>query len=729
MTAPRRVSVVVNTYNRADHLAVTLAALGQLDYPDFEVIVVNGPSTDGTERVVAAYAGRIKAATCPERNLSVSRNIGVALAAGDIVAFIDDDAYPDPAWLDGLVGAYQDDEVAGAGGPVFDHTGIGLQSRYLVSDRVGRTHLTFDVDPSRWYNVPGGSAFPSLLGTNSSFRRDRLLEIGGFDEEIEYYLDETDVCARLVDAGYVICPVEGAYVYHEFLPNDIRGANRTARDRYAILKNACYFALKNARRGSSFADACSGLAEFVEGHRADVVEAVARGRLAPGDRDRFEADVPAAFDAGWRHFLAGPAKTRTREWFEAGREPWLAFPIIRPREAKLHICLLSQDYPPRPLGGIGRHVHSLATGLAAAGHVVRVLTKGDGDDRVDLEEGVWVHRVVARPHPAPETPAAPGPIWDHAASLLAELRRIREMRPVDVVQAPNWDAEGLAVLLDGTFTCAVGLYTPMKTLQRLDGSKARDPVATQIAECERFCYQHADALVADSEAVVNEIESAYGLRLPVERLAVIPLGLPDRAQGAAPRPRGSDVTILFVGRLEARKGIDTLLACLPSVLDRCPDARVVLAGRDDLPGPGPLSFRAEFEASPEGQRVGPRVAFLGRVRDDQLAERYATCDVVVAPSRFESFGLILVEAMMFAKPVIGGDVGGAREVVRPGDNGFLVDPDDPAGLEKALVELCSSAELRARFGARSREIYQAQFTVAPMVQRTTALYQRMAAGG
>ncbi|HEX3426765.1 MAG TPA: glycosyltransferase, partial [Acidimicrobiales bacterium] len=378
MTAARRVSVVINTYNRAAHLRLTLAALGHLDHPDFEVIVVNGPSTDGTEAVVAEYAGRIKAAACPARNLSVSRNIGIAMAAGDIVAFIDDDAYPDPAWLDWLAEAYDDDEVAGAGGPVFDHTGIALQSRYLLSDRVGRTHLSFDGDPSPWYNVPGGATYPSLLGTNSSFRRDRLLEIGGFDEEFEYYLDETDVCARLVDAGYVIRPLEGGYVYHDFLPNDIRGANRAARDRYAVLKNACYFALKNASRGSSFADACAGLTEFVDGNRAEVVQAVELGLLTPSDRDRFETDVPAAFDAGWQHFLAGPPKTRTPEWFEERRQPWRPFPTRRPPGAKLHVCLLSQDYPPRPLGGIGRYVHTLANGLAGAGHVVRVLTKGDG---------------------------------------------------------------------------------------------------------------------------------------------------------------------------------------------------------------------------------------------------------------------------------------------------------------------------------------------------------------
>ncbi len=194
------VSVVVNTYNRAASLRLTLAGLSQLDYPNFEVVVVNGPSTDDTEAVVAGYAGRIKVARCPERNLSMSRNIGIARAAGEIVAFIDDDAYPDPAWLDRLTEAYDNDEVAGAGGPVYDHTGARFQTRYLISDRIGRSTLSFDTNPSGWLNVPGAGKFPSLLGTNSSFRRDSLIEIGGFDEEFEYFLDETDVCARLVGA-------------------------------------------------------------------------------------------------------------------------------------------------------------------------------------------------------------------------------------------------------------------------------------------------------------------------------------------------------------------------------------------------------------------------------------------------------------------------------------------------------------------------------------------------
>jgi len=723
--APPAVSVVVNTYNRAASLRLTLDGLSRLDYPCFEVVVVNGPSTDDTEAVLTDYQGRIKTAQCLERNLSRSRNVGIALAAAPIVAFIDDDAYPDPAWLDHLAAAYGDDEVAGAGGPVYDHTGAEFQTRYIISNRVGGSILTYETNPSAWINVPGARSFGRLIGTNSSFRRDRLIEIGGFDEEFEYFLDETDVCLRLIDAGYVIRQLDDGLVYHKFLPSDIRGETRVARDRYAVLKNTCYFALKNARAGSSFFDLCAGLADFVEAQRGDILGNIEMGFLAPCDLDKFEADVPRAFDAGWQHFLAGGPKTRSAAWFDQRQQPFVPFPIRRVSAQRLHVALISQDYPPGLLGGIGRITHILATGLAEAGHVVRVLTTGAGHNRVDLEDGVWVHRIVATSHPAPGLVEVPQALWDHAASVLDELHRIDRDRPIDVVQAPNWDAEGLAVVLDGSLRCVLGLYTPMKTVQRIDSRLAADPVAGQIAELERICYLRADSLLADSQAVVAEIETEYGVALSAGRLEVCHLGLPDRAAGVALGAVTAGVVIAFMGRLERRKGIDTLLDCLPSLLDLNPGVSVVLAGRDDIPAPGGLSYRAAFEASADGQRLADRVHFLGAVSDEQQDQIYAQCDIVVVPSRFESFGLIALEAMMFAKPIVSCDVGGIREIIEHGDSALLVAPGDADALGEALAALCRDPDLRQRLGHRGRAVYDERFTARLMVDRINRYYDRL----
>src|SRR5207302_419836 len=106
--------------------------------------------------------------------------------------------------------------------------------------------------------------------------------------------------------------------------------------------------------------------------------------------------------------------------------------------------------------------------------------------------------------------------------------------------------------------------------------------------------------------------------------------------------------LLFLGRLEARKGIDLLIDCLPRLLERFPELVVTLAG-EDVHGLG----RAFADAHPEWRE---RVRLPGRVDDDRRLALYAGCDVYAAPSRYESFGLVAVEAMMFAKPVIAGNV-------------------------------------------------------------------------
>src|SRR6476661_8283666 len=131
-----RVSVVINTYNRIAHLPVALAALASQRFADLEIVVVDGPSDDGTSAYLESIWGRrIKIAHCDERNLSKSRNIGIQHAAGDIVCFTDDDGIPEPDWIDRLVTAYEDPRVAAAGGWVRNHTGVDYQTKFIVSTR------------------------------------------------------------------------------------------------------------------------------------------------------------------------------------------------------------------------------------------------------------------------------------------------------------------------------------------------------------------------------------------------------------------------------------------------------------------------------------------------------------------------------------------------------------------------------------------------------------------
>jgi glycogen(starch) synthase len=724
-----RFSVIVNTYNRAESLALTLEGLRFLDHDDFEVVVVNGPSTDATDDLLARHRGVVKALNCPERNLSMSRNIGIAGAAGEIVAFIDDDAYPDPGWLTALERAFEHEEVAAAGGPVLDHTGWTFQVWRSFATRFAlpRWEQVQEPDPSWLLSVPGTSIFPYTTGTNSAFRRDRLVALGGFDEEFEYYLDETDVCCRLIDSGWVVRTLDEGFVYHKFLPSDIRGADRTIASRYLIVKNICYFALKHGLAATSFAELCVRLSEVIEKERDAVRHDVDAGRLPGRALDRFEADAAEASTLGFERFRAGKDRTRPVSWFEEGRQPFLPFPVHRPAGGRLRVALLTQEYPPGPVNGIGRIVHSLAVGLAAAGHEVHAVVNGEGHPRVDLEDGVWVHRMPVAPQKDPPE-GVPQHIWDQAATLGAEVGLIHGRRPLDIVHVQSWDSLGAWVVGRESWKTVIGTHTPLAVLVDVDPRHpASDPVIQQLLALEARLYREADAVLASGPGIVEELERR-GITIEPERLGMVSHGLPDVAAGgtaAAPSADGG-VEVLFVGRLEPRKGIDVLLAAIPRVVAASPDVRFTVIG-EDAQVPGEDRTQVERFTASAPPEVAERVRFTGRIDDDELHQLYARCDLLAVPSRFESFGLTLLEAMLFGKPVVAVRVGGMQHIVEDGGTGLLVPPDDPAALAAAVEELARDPELRARMGRRARQRYEERFSQPRMVEGAVAFYRQVLA--
>lgn len=137
-------SVVINTYNRAAYINDAILGLAELNYPDYEVIVINGPSTDRTGEILEGWKERIKIGECAEANLSMSRNIGIQMASGDVVAFMDDDAVPHPEWLKRLAVHYADPSVGGVGGFTIDNTGVRYQVRKTVCDRFGNAFFPHD---------------------------------------------------------------------------------------------------------------------------------------------------------------------------------------------------------------------------------------------------------------------------------------------------------------------------------------------------------------------------------------------------------------------------------------------------------------------------------------------------------------------------------------------------------------------------------------------------------
>ena len=346
------------------------------------------------------------------------------------------------------------------------------------------------------------------MGTNVAFGRTVLVDLGGFDEQFEYYLDETDLVCRLRDEGHRVVAVDDAFVHHKYLPSYLRNPNRTPRVRFPVVKNRVYFALRHGLNRYGAAHIASDRARFIEDQRAEIRNYLANGAIDAQQAASQEEELQVAVQAGLACWHEGPRLRPTSFFDDPG--PFLPFGVHVPRGRRLHLCLLTEEHPPDEMGVVGRHVLTLSRLLAAAGHVVRVFTTGRGHDRVDLDRGVWVHRLVPRHHDLPAAwSSLPQAVWDRTCTLRDAVLAVHQDRSVDLVQGPNRGQEALALVEDGTLQVAIGVY---------------GPEAPPLIPADRWCCQHADLLVASTRSLVDEIERTYDVVLPPDRIVVVPNG-------------------------------------------------------------------------------------------------------------------------------------------------------------------------------------------------------------
>ena len=196
-----RVSVVVCSYNGARTINDCLEGLARLDYPNYEVIVVDDGSRDATATIARQYDCRL--IRTPNRGLAHARNAGLGAATGEIVAYIDDDAYPDPHWLRYLAATFMSTPHAGVGGPNIAPPGDGPIAECVAQSPGGPMHVLLSDREAE--HIPG---------CNMAFRRDRLEAIGGFDPQFRAAGDDVDVCWQLQERGWTLGFHPAALVWH-----------------------------------------------------------------------------------------------------------------------------------------------------------------------------------------------------------------------------------------------------------------------------------------------------------------------------------------------------------------------------------------------------------------------------------------------------------------------------------------------------------------------------------
>lgn len=471
-------SVVINSYNRAERLADALLGAAALRYPNFEIIVVNGPSTDHTSEILKPWQDHIKLLTCETPNLAHSRNIAIAAAAGEIVAFLDDDAIPHPTWLTELSYAYADPRVAGAGGFTQASDGLAFQARKNLGDRYGNAHGRPDDYDERPLNHPGTPLYPSLLGTNSSFRVQALRKIGGFDPAFAYFLDETDVCLRLVDAGHRIVYVPDAIVFHGFAPSSIRNERRIPQSVKQLAISKSYFIWHHGMRANPAA-AAQELTAYETKWREDIIRLYEHKEIDLAHRVRLERELAEGLLQG--RTLAF-SKTQT-EWL-----PQTPPPTLKPYQPQPRTTLAVLTRTPSPW------LLQLLTHLASQNFTIHLLCEAETPS-LHFHANIWRHEFPATKGAGEPLAAAediPIPTADWCAAIATQFGQLAHFN-IDKIASTEREIPALTLLNRTTLLIREG-----NTAEDL----ARHP---EWQERPLFTHFHCQKLIAQESRAARTI--------------------------------------------------------------------------------------------------------------------------------------------------------------------------------------------------------------------------------
>jgi len=386
----------------------------------------------------------------------------------------------------------------------------------------------------------------------------------------------------------------------------------------------------------------------------------------------------------------------------------------------MNVLMLSWEYPPRVVGGLGRHVHALATALVREGHEVVVISRDHPDAPADsVVDGVRVVRVGEDP---PLVPFAELLAWVMALNhglLRAALRVMEDFAP-DVIHAHDWlVAHAAKTLKDHTGAPVVA------TVHATEAGRHQGflpgPVNRAVHSVEWWLTYEARRVITCSSYMRDEVIELFAL--PADKVDVVPNGIDvehwsaDAAEVALLRdqlsPTGAPV-LLYAGRLEYEKGVQTVLAALPRLRRRHPGLRLVVAGVG--------THLAELQALARTLRVSRSVSFMGFLEPSELAVVAAAADCAVVPSIYEPFGMVALESAAAGTPIVVADTGGLREFVDHDATGLRFAPGDHAALADAVTRLLGDEVLAQRLVRDARLLLARDYTWTAIARRTAAVF-------
>ena len=369
----------------------------------------------------------------------------------------------------------------------------------------------------------------------------------------------------------------------------------------------------------------------------------------------------------------------------------------------MRIIMLSWEYPPNIVGGMGRHVADLSPALAQLGVEVHVITPINklNQAKIQIEDGVHVHRVYAPPFEPNET------IYNYAIKTNRYLEQYTSyMTYTDaIIHVHDWLTSFASIALKERWNCPL-LATIHATERGRGRGNITNKLQREIEEEERRLTHEVDHIIVCSQPMHQEVMDYFNI--PAHKTTVIPNGvslspyqhsekeISDYRSRYAQNP--DTLIITSVGRLVYEKGIHVLVQAMPEVLKKYPNAKLLIAGK------GPEYTPLEEQIVELG--LTDNVSLLGFVSDQERDLLFKIANCAAFPSLYEPFGIVALEAMVHRCPVIVSEVGGLVETVSHGETGLTTYPNQAESVAWAIDEIITHPTQAEQYAAQALNMIQ-----------------------
>jgi len=386
----------------------------------------------------------------------------------------------------------------------------------------------------------------------------------------------------------------------------------------------------------------------------------------------------------------------------------------------MNICYLVRSFGAR--AGTESYVDHMARALARQGHQVHIVST-TGHDRSLFQElkGQIVFHEITEKKSSPGRVLGlerlyPMSVASYGKTIARVLPALVEDQAIDIVEATDWGMDAWAYLPERQVPVCVRLHGYPGFKDEFDRRLLKAwPRNYFNWKRQRKHILSADLVTGVSQAYLDFVREAW--ETGEREVKVIPIAIDPSLFHPGEGARAAR-SVLFVGRLEASKGMGTLAKAIPEILKAIPEAVFHFAGTDHLQE-GEKRTWSQYLISEYGEK---RMVYLGSIQTPELLRHYQTATLCVVPSLYEPGGTVAFEAMACGCPVLASRVGGLGEVIQDGRTGGLVPPGDAAALAQGVIALLLDEALREQYGQNALALVREKFDLDTVARRTVEAY-------